>query len=148
MPALGRMARVTLCAFVLAALAVPGGWAQRSWEGLAFATAPYDHALDFVDLLIAGHFWQAEALLSPEARAGWSAGTLERAWKAQEKRYGEYFKRRVSAADFLGDRWRIHVLVQFVHGSVDAQVDLTSMSDDPAVLRFQMREAVEGRLPG
>lgn len=144
----GRTARWMVFALVLLTFAAPAGRTQSSWEGLAFATAPYDHALDFVDLLIGGRFYEAEALLSPEARTGWSAGGLERAWKAQEKRNGEYFKRRVSATDFLGDRWRIHVLVQFTHGSVDAQVDLTSMSDDPTVLRFQMQEAVEGRVPG
>jgi len=140
---------IALAAGVAAAacIARPTG-SQERWFGMAFAGAPYEHALDFVDLLGSGHFEEAHDLLSPSARRVWSAARLGSAWKEQEDRKGDFFKREVSAVELDGDRWRVHVLCLFVRGRADVVLEFTTLSDDPTVLSLQFREAVPGRIPG
>ena len=120
-------------------------------EGAALAAAPYEQATDFVNYLAYGNDYRAWTMLSKPLQERMSQDRLRDMWGALEKRLGRFHVRRVTAAVLDGDRWRIHVRCEFERGCADAELEFSSVEENPRILNYTFRlkspEECERRLP-
>ena len=101
-----------------------------------FGDAPYDAALNFVDLLAAGDFFRAAQCLPANQRGDATVEQLKRRWGDLTRKYGRFQGRRYTAADLEGEHWRIHVLCTFEKGYVDAILTFSTLAEEREVLSF------------
>ena len=124
-----------LCLGFLIVLALPVASQLPPAPGV-FGDAPYDEALDFVDLLAAGDFFRAAQCLPANQRTDATAEGLKQQWSALTRKYGRFQGRRYTAADLEGEHWRIHVLCTFEKGYVDAILTFSTLTEERKVLSF------------
>ena len=107
--------------------------------GAALAAAPYERATDFVNYLAYGNYYRAWRMLSPPLRGRMSQDRLRDLWAALEKQLGRFHRREVAAATLDGDRWRLHVRCEFERGCADAELEFSTMEEDPRILNYSFR---------
>ncbi|MGA9750582.1 MAG: hypothetical protein WBS54_02220 [Acidobacteriota bacterium] len=124
-----------LCLGFLPLLALPVASQVPPAPGV-FGDAPYDEALDFVDLLAAGDFFRAAQCLPANQRGDATVEQLKERWGDLTRKYGRFQGRHYTAADLEGARWRIHVLCTFERGYVDAILTFSTLAEERKVLSF------------
>ncbi len=124
-----------LCLGVPLLLALPVASQLPPVPGV-FGDAPYDEALNFVDLLAAGDFFRAAQCLPASRRTDATAENLKHEWSDLTRKYGQFQGRRYTAADLEGEHWRIHVLCTFEKGYLDAILTFSTLAEERKVLSF------------